>query len=345
MKRDPKPAIRPPSSAMPAFAGALVASAYLVGAVVFSAVSQQGPVEPAAAAEQPRLVQIATAELATAGLSTPGLSTTGPLPEPVLVNDRPVIAANQVSDAVRPAASVPSGPQIALVIDDVGLDLAAARRAVALDAGISVAILPYAAAAAQISGEAAAAGHDVLLHMPMEPVGLADPGPNALRVALTDADLAARMRWALAQVPDAVGLNNHMGSRFTADPRAMRVALAAVSERNPLFLDSMTTAHSRGRAAADGLGLRTLERDIFLDHEIDAGAIAARLEEAETLARDRGWAVVIGHPHGETLDVLETWAEAAQARGIELVRVSELAERLAVRNVATAGGSQAVAFQ
>ena len=228
---------------------------------------------------------------------------------------------------------------IAIVIDDVGLDVAAAQRAVALDAGITLAILPYADAARRIAGDARAAGHDVLLHMPMEPVGLADPGPNALRVGLSDADIAARTRWAMAQVPGAVGLNNHMGSRFTTDPRAMRVALASVSGQGPLFLDSLTTAASRGRAVAAGLGLRTLERDIFLDHEIDAGAIADRLAEAEELANRRGWAVVIGHPHVQTLDALDAWIDGARARGIELVTVTALSGALETAAVPTADAS------
>ena len=176
----------------------------------------------------------------------------------------------------------------------------------------------------------------------MEPVGLADPGPNALRVGLSDADLQARVRWAMARVPEAVGLNNHMGSRFTADPRAMRVALGALAGHDPLFLDSLTTGESRGRAVADGLGLRTLQRDIFLDHVLAPADIAARLEETEALARSRGWAVAIGHPHPETLDALEAWIEGARARGIEFVTVTALSDQIARTATPTADASSAL---
>ncbi|WP_203294335.1 divergent polysaccharide deacetylase family protein [Maricaulis parjimensis] len=259
-----------------------------------------------------------------------GLAATDALPEPLEVSETDVIPLT-ADTAMAPDLPLVSAPRIAIVIDDVGLDVAAAQRALDLDTPLSLAILPYAEAAPSLSAQTVARGRDVLLHMPMEPVGLADPGPNALRLGLSDEDLAARMRWAYARVPGAVGINNHMGSRFTADPRAMRVALASVAEQNPLFLDSLTTGESRGRAVADGLGLRALQRDIFLDHVIDASQIEARLAEAEELARERGWAVVIGHPHAETLDVLENWLSPARERGVEFVTLTQLSAQLDTR--------------
>ena len=242
------------------------------------------------------------------------------------------VASSNMSPVVLEAAAPPADtgrrPQIALVIDDAGLDVAAAERVIALPVLLTLAILPYADAAAPLAARAQASGHDVLLHMPMEPVGLADPGPNALRIGLSDADLQARMRWAMSRVPGAIGLNNHMGSRFTADPRALRVALAAISHDNPLFLDSLTTAHSRGGAVASRLGLRSLERDIFLDHDLAATSIRARLDDAANLARQNGFAVVIGHPHAVTLDTLESWLADPAAAGIEFVTAGDLADRL-----------------
>jgi polysaccharide deacetylase 2 family uncharacterized protein YibQ len=316
---------------MPAFAGALVAAAYLVGGVVFSMTSQSGQAgaEPTGPARQ----AVAVSRLHDfSRLPDSNSPVPAELATPVEVSASAVIPV----DAPETVLAIDDVPRIAIVIDDVGLDVDAARRTIALDGALSLAVLPYAEAAGVISQEAQARGHDVLLHMPMEPVGLADPGPNALRLGLSDADLAARMRWALAQVPGAVGINNHMGSRFTADPRAMRVALAAVAERDPLFLDSLTTGESRGRAVAEGLGLRALQRDIFLDHVISAAEVEARLAEAESLARTRGWAVVIGHPHAVTLDVLENWVIEAERRGVELVTLTELAAVQQLRTLPTA---------
>jgi polysaccharide deacetylase 2 family uncharacterized protein YibQ len=339
-----RPLIRSLNPAVPALAGALVASAYLVGAVVFSVTSQANAGVPADTAAD-MAVDVASAaapERLPAPVSVDVAAIDRPHESGAKSTRTPVTRPTERSTVLAETDLLPSGPRIALVIDDVGLDLDAARRTIALDAGVSLAVLPYAEAAATVSAEAAAAGHDVLLHMPMEPVGLADPGPNALRLGLSDADLTARMRWAMARVPDAIGLNNHMGSRFTTDPRAMRVALAAVSDRHPLFLDSLTTGESRGRAVADGLGLATLERDIFLDHVPTAGEVAARLDEVEALARSRGWAVAIGHPHAETLDVLEDWIVAARARGITFVTVSALSDQIARTAMPTADAGSAL---
>jgi hypothetical protein len=332
MKPDQRPLIRSTSSAVPALAGALVAFAYLVGAVVFSLASQSGEadagvVEPVIAVADAAVV-IREPAHAQGGAKSVRTSETA--------RTRMAPAASDI-DAVD--AFLPTGPRLAIVIDDVGLDLAAARRVIALDAGVSIAVLPYAEAAATVSSEASIAGHDVLLHMPMEPVGLADPGPNALRLGMSDRDLEARVRWAMSRVPDAVGLNNHMGSRFTADPRAMRVALSAISDRQPLFLDSLTTGESRGQAVAAGLGLNALQRDIFLDHVQTPAEVTARLDEAEALARSRGWAIAIGHPHETTLDVLEAWIADARERGVEFVTVTTLSDQIARTATPTADAS------
>jgi len=319
-------------SAIPAFAGALAAAAYLLGAVVFSVASKSDfPSFAVAVADSPdhhqsvRVSRIRNFDSAEVGAIT---AETASLEAPLDVaasNMSPVVIT-----AAAPEPTLVSRPQIVLVIDDVGLDVAAAERVMALPVALTVAILPYADASIELAALARLNGHDVLLHMPMEPVGLADPGPNALRLGLSDADLQARLRWAMSRVPGAIGLNNHMGSRFTADPRALRVALSAVSHTNPLFLDSLTTGESRGRAVASGLGLRTLERDIFLDHEPSAAAIEARLADAAELARQDGFAVVIGHPHALTLDTLTAWLESPAARGIDFVTAGALADQLFV---------------
>ena len=252
--------------------------------------------------------------------------------------ERPEPESVEIDESVQPVFvqttsgyDANPGPRIAIIIDDMGLNYEANLRILALEAEMTIAVLPYAANATLTAEMAQAGGLDVLVHMPMEPIGMADPGPNALLLQLDDNDLEARARWAMARVPGAIGLNNHMGSRFTQDPRAMRVVLSSLADQNPLFLDSLTSADSRGGAVSRGLGLTTLERDIFLDHEINPVSIRARLAEAEALARRRGWAIVIGHPHDETLTELERWIEEAQAREIEFVTLSSLSRQLETR--------------
>ena len=322
--------IRPHNAAMPALAGAVVASAYLAAAVAFSVANAapDRPIRSAAVAEP--TVQAET--LAVAAANEPGAGSAVPVPALDRLPAASAIASAEVRLPI--AAPLTSGaiaghPSIALIIDDVGLDAAAAARVLALDAPLTIAILPYAEAAAATALAARAGGRDVLVHVPMEPLGLDDPGPHALRVDLSDRDLRARIRWAMARVPGAIGLNNHMGSRFTGDPRALRVALGAIADQGPLFIDSMTIADSRGYAVAEGLGLPVLRRDIFLDHVIEAGAIRARLAEAETLARAQGHAVLIGHPHDATLEALESWIGEARAAGFDFVTVTALSAQLA----------------
>ena len=317
---------------MPALAGAVVASAYLAAALAFSIASAT----PAAPDRSIRFAAIPASTLAPGRASVPGLQAgndggaaaapTPDLPAATSIDTAQLMRPVPVS---APAPPLAARPRIALIIDDVGLDEAAAARVLALNAPLTIAILPYADAAASTARLAEAGGRDVLVHVPMEPLGLADPGPHALRIDLSDGDLRARIRWAMARVPGAIGLNNHMGSRFTRDPRAMRIALAAIAEQAPLFIDSMTTAESRGFAVAEGLGLPVLRRDIFLDHVIESDAISARLAEAETLARSQGHAVLIGHPHAATLDALEIWIEQARGAGFEFVTVTTLSAQLA----------------
>ena len=292
---------------------------FLAGAIAFSAASA-GPTETSEAA--PSLERIAPAPQSIADPSPAELET------PVLLADAAPVRPP------RPPLSEPvitgqaeEGPVIALVIDDVGLDVAATRRAMALPAPASLAFLPYADATPALAREARAAGLDVLVHMPMEPRGLANPGPNALMRHLSEDQIAARMRWAWSRVPGAIGVNNHMGSRFTEDPGAMRTALSAIAEEIPLFLDSLTTARSRGAAVAQGLGLTALTRDVFIDHLDEPAAIAAALAEVEAVARDQGRAIAIGHPRALTLEALEVWIPQARARGIKFVRLSQLSPR------------------
>jgi polysaccharide deacetylase 2 family uncharacterized protein YibQ len=321
MTRFSKTLIRAQHSAAPTIASAIVGAAYLVGAVVFSVVSQT-PVGAVAAPEMSTQI--------TLNLEMPVFGATVDEPVATQIDALPVAEPVAVAEVIPPILlpSLGEVPRIALIIDDIGLDLAAAERVNTLAAELTIAVLPYAASAPDVALEARRTGRDVLVHMPMEPLGLADPGPNALHLGLSDLDLQARTQWAFARVPGAIGLNNHMGSRFTQDPRAMRIVLGAVTGADALFIDSKTARDSRGAAVARGLGMPVLERDIFLDHVIDRTQIEIRLDEAETIARTRGWAVVIGHPHDETLDVLEAWLPEAGARGLEFVTVSSLSDLL-----------------
>lgn len=246
---------------------------------------------------------------------------------------------NQDGDAVQLALNAPPPStlnygatvkpetcRLALVIDDVGPDHAAALRTIRLPAVVTLAFLPYAQDVTRLSHQAFLSGHDVLIHMPMEPDNLAhnNPGPQALMVTLSSADIYARVQQSIAAIPDAIGLNNHMGSRFTQSAEALSPVIQALAEHKLFFLDSRTTPNSAGKMLAVQYGVGFVDRQVFLDNDIKANLILKQLKEARRLACKRGWAVAIGHPHTVTLNVLEQWISAAVQQGVKLVSLHTL---------------------
>jgi polysaccharide deacetylase 2 family uncharacterized protein YibQ len=225
--------------------------------------------------------------------------------------------------STRLPRSLVTGSKIAIVIDDVGNDVAAARRAIALPKAITLSFLPYPDTTPTLAREAARAGHEILVHVPMEPEGNADAGPMALRIALSPDEIARRLAWDFARVPGFAGINNHMGSRFTANRDALIPVMQAVAVRGVFFLDSRTTPNSQVVALAKSLGVPTAKRDVFLDDETTAASVVAALRLVETRARQQGTAIAIGHPHPETLIALETWTHEASV-GSMLVPAGEI---------------------
>lgn len=235
-----------------------------------------------------------------------------------------VAARTAPTQPVPPPASPGTGPAVAIVIDDVGPNAAAARDAAALEGPLTLAYLAYAEGLPALIADARRRGHEIFLHLAMAPEGDADPGPKALMAGLDEAELRTRTRWAIGRVEGAVGANNHMGSRLTAEPRAMAAVMDELARTGLVFLDSRTTSRSVAEQAARERGLATTGRDIFLDNTALTPAITAELDHAERIARERGTAVAIGHPYPQTLQALRAWLPAARARGVRLVTASEV---------------------
>lgn len=260
-----------------------------------------------------------------------------PLQAAPVAAGRPTWLANAV-----PAAVDLERPMIAVVIDDLGLRRQATRAAIALPGPLSLAFLAYAEDLDDQTASARAAGHELLLHQPMEPEGAQDPGPDALLTSLSGRENVARLTAALDRLPQVVGINNHMGSRFTASPVALEPVLRTLQRRGLLFLDSRTTGESVGLATARRLGVPSVGRDVFLDHRASAGRpyVERQLAEAEAIARESGAAVAIGHPHAATLDALRDWIPALQARGFQLVPISAVVQARQSRQLAEANRSR-----
>lgn len=206
-------------------------------------------------------------------------------------------------------------PQIAIVIDDLGNRPQAVGRLMRLPAPTTLSFLPYPEATPRLAQQAAVAGFEVFLHMPMEPIGEENPGPGALMIDADEAEITGRLDAALSRVPWAVGINNHMGSRFTSNALAMRRTMTDLSGRGLAFLDSRTIGSSLAAAMATTMGVANTGRDVFLDHDPSIAAVRRQLALVEQIARRQGSAVAIGHPNEATLSALEAWMPDALGRG------------------------------
>jgi polysaccharide deacetylase 2 family uncharacterized protein YibQ len=235
----------------------------------------------------------------------------------------PPIRQRWLENAV--VAKPPNGrPMIAVVVDDMGLDRRRSARALELPGPLTLAFMSYAQDLPAQTSEARRRGHELMVHVPMEPTGRsANPGPNALFTSLSTDEVLRRLETNLAAFDGYVGINNHMGSRFTSDPPAITPVLQELKSRGLLFIDSRT-GPSVAADIAKSLELPHASRDVFIDHDVSASAVAESLRKLEAIARRSGHAIGIGHPKDETLNQLARWLPGLEAKGFILVPVSAI---------------------
>ncbi|MCU1731017.1 MULTISPECIES: divergent polysaccharide deacetylase family protein [unclassified Pseudomonas] len=225
------------------------------------------------------------------------------------------------------AFAAPAQPQrayLSVIIDDLGQSPDRDSRTLALPGPVTMAIMPDTPHATDFARQAHHAGRTVILHMPMDPA----TGPYAWHPGTPLPELEKRLNAALLRVPYAAGLNNHMGSRMTAQPEAMAWLMGELQRRDLFFVDSRTSAATVAAAKAQTQGLASVSRDVFLDDVRTSEAIAGQLRLAVELARRQGTAVVIGHPYPQTLEVLERELPRLKAQGVELIELRQMiAER------------------
>jgi uncharacterized protein len=309
----PRPALLPVSSKPEAEAQiptVAMEEAPLPGDVYIPAPPPPAPVaelEPPAAARPPA--------------GAPTLS--APPPRPAVSLTPPTWLRN-----ARPMVETSGRPTIAVVIDDLGLDQMRTNRAIGLDGAITLAFMTYAERLSEWTAAAREARHEYLVHVPMQPESASiDPGPNALTTALSEAEIRARLRWGLERMQGYVGVNNHMGSRFTADAAGMRIVMEELKERGLLFLDSRTTPHTTCASIAAARDLPFASRNVFLDNETTIEGVRKQIAALESVARKQGAAIGIGHPHDATLAVLEQWIPTAASRGLAVVPLTSIMRR------------------
>ncbi|UCB49602.1 MAG: divergent polysaccharide deacetylase family protein [Deltaproteobacteria bacterium] len=221
--------------------------------------------------------------------------------------------------------SSPSQPHIALIIDDIGVAYCHARPFLELGIPMTFAILPRLPKTHNLALEIHNQGHEIMLHQPMEPFQSdIDPGPGALYVGDGINRIAETMEENISDVPFAVGVNNHMGSRFTTCQREMREVLEVIKSKELFFLDSLTTNRSKGYGTAKRLEITTARRDIFLDHRLEESAILSQLHRLKRIALKYGRGIGIGHPFPETARALKVFLSDNYPPDLSFVHMSQV---------------------
>ena len=222
----------------------------------------------------------------------------------------------------------PERPQLegrlAIIIDDAGYSLEELDEFLALPGPLTVSVLPNLPHSREAAHRILAAGKDLLLHEPMEPEGGEDPGPGALRTGQTPQEIAHLLDQAFASVP-APGMNNHMGSKATADPAVMFAVMEYLKRDGKFFVDSRTTSDTVGPAEAAAAGVPFLQRNVFIDAGRSKEEIALAFDRGVSEARQRGASILIGHVQDRgVLAILREREGSLSAAGVHLVHLREL---------------------
>jgi uncharacterized protein len=217
------------------------------------------------------------------------------------------------------------GARLAIILDDLGNDRAAADAIFALPYPLTISILPNHAHSVEIAEEAHRRGYEVMLHLPMESVGNEMPEAQELHPGMPADTIPVLFEQMMQSVPNAAGVNNHQGSQATADPALMDELMPVLRKWNLFYVDSRTTAATVAYDTAQRLGVRSGFRNVpFLDDVAEVSAVRKQLELALRGAREKGDAIAIGHPHAATLRALGEILPQAEARGVHLVYASDV---------------------
>ena len=219
-------------------------------------------------------------------------------------------------------------PKIAIVIDDLGDKDKISQELLHWDLPITFAILPFTPYSKTLAGEAHRQGKEVILHLPMEPHGYPQirPGKGVLLGEMNEKKLLRQLARDIEAVPYITGVSNHMGSRLMEEPEKIEIVFSELKRRRLFFLDSRTTPQTVGLQVAQSVGLKAVERNIFIDNSSTEEDIKQQLEQLIQLSLSKGKAIGIGHPHPSTLKSIREMIPRLKEKGIEVVPLSTLVE-------------------
>ena len=225
-----------------------------------------------------------------------------------------------------PSSADTKHPKMAVILDDGGYGNGVTEDILKMDPALTLAILPHTPFGAETAERAAKLGFEIMLHMPMEAMSPNAKYPSQLNVGMDAGEIARLTTDALATVPGVTGINNHIGSKFTADAASMELFFRGIAGKPYYFIDSVTSAKSAAYAQAKAAGFRAARRDVFLDNSPEPAAIRKQFARAREVAKTQGTAIAIGHFRSHTVAVLAEELEKIKRDGITLVHASELVQ-------------------
>lgn len=231
-----------------------------------------------------------------------------------------------------------ANPKLAIIIDDLGYHRTRGEAITNLPAPVTCAIIPQTPWGPHLAEQAAAQGKEVMIHLPMA-TGARRLDKGGLGESVTQSQLVNTVREAFIRIPQARGLNNHMGSILTAEPEPMRWLMQELALQHYFFIDSRTTPESVALDMAQQHGLRTAGRDVFLDNERDLLSMNRQFNQALRIARQKGSAILIGHPYPETITYLENVLPLLEQAGIEVVPASSLLKAPPITTASTSSNT------
>jgi len=226
--------------------------------------------------------------------------------------------------AVAPPANPNNLPVLAIVIDEIGAYGAPVDEVAALSPMVSTSVIPSTPDAAGIVETLRASGREVLVHMPMETYADFKEGPKAIEKSMTDEEVRETARWHLSQFTGFVGVNNHLGSKVTRDPRIMGALMAELSQRGLLFIDSRTTTKSIAEQVAHDAGLLASRNNRFIDNELSVEAIMRELSAAAAYARNHGAGIALGNPNPVTVRAVKQWMELNDGKTVLVAPITHV---------------------
>ena len=218
-------------------------------------------------------------------------------------------------------------PRIAFIIDDIGYDKSIARSFLELDIPVSLSVLPYAPYSRKIAASIVKNNGEMLLHLPMQPKKYpeVDPGKGALMTDMDRDTIQRLVREEIALLPGLKGVNHHMGSLFSEDSIKMKHALDEIKKYDLFYIDSRTSNKTSAYKVAKALGIHTAEKSLFIDNDLSEEALKFQMDRLLGIARTKGQAIGIGHPHRETYNILLKYSELLR-KSYNVVYVSNLVE-------------------